>query len=280
MLISEALERTYGALASVSDAPHLDAQWLLLAVLGQKEVTWLLARGNEELPQAAARKFASLVAERASGRPLASVLGWWEFYGRRFMVNASVLVPRPSTEDLVEAALGYLRDHPARVVADIGTGSGCIAVTLALESGMRNQELSLIATDISPAALEIAQENALRHGVVDRIEFLHGDMLEPLRGRKIDLIVSNPPYLPAEALAEAGRSRDTSALRFEPSIALDGGHDGQDFTRRLLAASVPAFVEVTGGRVYFSSGAGAAASSPGAASSAPSAGLSSTPSTL
>ena len=272
MLISEALKAAAEQLQETSDASELDARWLLLQVLQEsetREASWLDAHGDEELTTVAEQHFRRLIDERATGRPLAYLLGWWEFYGRRFRITEDVLIPRPTTEQLVDETLDYLtttlrnvavkRGQPF-VVADVGTGSGCIAVTLALESGMRNQELRFIATDISPAALAVAQENARRHGVADKIEFIAGNMLIPLQGRSVDLIVSNPPYVPTRELSPEppgaqGKSDPSRAgLRFEPQIALDGGPDGQRFTKSLLNLAVPSLVEVTGGDVRQSLG--------------------------
>lgn len=263
--IAEALRQAQVSLQKISDAPRLDAERLLLFVLRKKEASWLYAHGEEELSEGQQREFERLVAERATGKPLAYILGEWEFYGRPFYVTPDVLVPRPATEELLEKALAHIQDD--MVVADIGTGSGVIAVTLALETqtpsssplsgGAQEKNSSLdkgrmggvsfIATDISPAALKVAKKNAQRHGVERMIEFLQGDMLTPLHDRKIDLIISNPPYLPAETLAEAGWTVNTVGLQFEPRAALDGGPDGQRFARQIAAANIPAWVETTGG---------------------------------
>ncbi|MEK7557136.1 MAG: methyltransferase, partial [Patescibacteria group bacterium] len=114
----------------------------------------------------------------------------------------------------------------------------------------RPDEVRFLATDISAAALDMAKKNAQRYGVADRIEFLQGSMLAPLTRRHIDLIVSNPPYLPAEALAKAGRAIDTLGLLFEPRIALDGGVDGQDFVQQIQQSEIPALVESTNGEIH------------------------------
>ena len=230
--IGEALRQGQLSLGDVSDAPSLDAQWLLLHVLGKKEASWLQAHGDEELSDKEECEYRKLVKRRGAGEPLAYILGYWEFYGRRFLVNKDVMVPRPSTEGLIDAVLPRLQE--GMVVADIGTGSGCIIITLALELA----NFQFLATDISPAALIIARKNARIHGVLDRIEFLKGNMLEPLKDKKIDLIVSNPPYVPTAEI-----------LPGEPALALDGGADGQRFTAQIKAGGIPAVVEVTGGVV-------------------------------
>lgn len=224
-------------LVVVSDAPELEAGWLL------EETT-----NPEQLER--------LVAERATGKPLAYVLGHWDFYGRTFAVTPDVLIPRPTTELLVEEALKILKKKSkalARplVLVDIGTGSGCVAITLLLEgSGWIKK---FYVTDISPAALVLAKKNAAQYGVLDKIEFLEGNLLEPFdfaQGKpKIDLIVSNPPYVPTAELERslASPTPDTLGLRFEPRIALDGGQDGQKFIEQIKTTGIPAVLEITGG---------------------------------
>jgi len=234
-LIKDLLQEVSRQLINISDAPELDARWLLAKVL-EKEDNWVLTHGDTPLSLEQQAKFAELAQERATGKPLAYILVEWDFYGRKFLMNTSVLVPRPETEDLVEAALNHIDKNGAQAVADIGTGSGCIAITLVLE----RPHLTVLATDISPTALETARQNAKRHGVLDKIEFLQGDTLKPLVGKQVDLIVSNPPYLPS---AEAKENK------FEPTIALDGGKDGQVFIDQIKASGRPAAIEVTGGTI-------------------------------
>lgn len=250
--IKSQIQKAQLQLTKISDAPHLDAAWLMLHVLGQKESSWLQAHGDEELDEESRAKYQGLVERRVAGEPLAYLMGYGGFYGRRFVLNDNVLIPRPSTEDLIDETLKVImemirsRSRRLLTVADVGTGSGCIAVTLALESPYIDR---ILATDISPAALIIARKNAQIHGVLDRIEFLEGNMLEPLKDKKIDLIVSNPPYLSAAALAKAGRAIDTAGLMFEPRQALNGGEDGQDFIRQIEASGITAIVEGTGGQI-------------------------------
>jgi len=247
MNISDALQTAYDRLASSSDAPELDARWLLGHVLGRDETSWLLAHSDEQLSSAAAYQYESLVAARAAGKPLAYMLGEWGFYGRYFWLNENVLIPRPETENLLVAALAYIREAPpfcaaradeSLVVADIGTGSGVIAITLLLEAPASH--IHIIATDISPDALQMARKNARRHGVEDKIEFIHGDMLSPLAGKQIDLIVSNPPYVPTHEINVA-----------DPLVAVDGGPDGRKFTRQLEGCSMPAVFETINGKIQW-----------------------------
>jgi len=237
-------------LRQVSDAPQLDAERLLLKVLAKPESSWLQAHDEDTLTAAQTSRFTDLVEARASGKPLAYLLGEWDFYSRTFYINEQVLIPRPSTEALIDAALRkieeLIRQDAKRplALADIGTGSGCIAVTLALEV---REKVSIMATDISQEALAVAKRNAQRHGVLDRIEFLHGTMLEPVAGRKIDLIVSNPPYVSTKEVVQAGTSVDTLGLCYEPPRALDGGPDGNMYLTQLRNSGIAAVLESAGG---------------------------------
>lgn len=235
---------------AVSDVPDMEAQRILLQVLGQEDGSWLIAHGEEAMSPADLTAMMKLTIERATGKPLAYVLGEWDFYGRTFMVDERVLVPRPETEGLVERALEWLAAHPeVRRVADVGTGSGVIAITLALELEERSPALEMVATDISPEALAVARENARRHGVLDRIDFLEGDLLEPLAGKQVDLIVSNPPYVPTAEVEAAANSPQTVGLTFEPQMALDGGADGRHYIQKITASGIPAVIEGLGGKI-------------------------------
>lgn len=255
MTIHDRLEGAAAALIGVSDAPHLDAERILLFTIGQSESSWLYAHGEMGLSAEQEDRCSRLVQERVGGRPLAYVLGEWDFFGRTFAIDEGVLVPRPETEALVQAALARIASlrrqlgRPVRV-ADIGTGSGCIAVTVALEAAA-DEVGQIVATDISGEALAVARQNAARHGVEGRIDFRQGDMLAPLRGALIDLIVSNPPYVPTAALAESVRqpTTHTAGLAFEPQVALDGGADGTRFIQELKGCGLPVVLEGPGGRV-------------------------------
>ncbi len=230
-----------------SDAPHLDAERILLAVTKKRDASFLLAHGEDPLDDQSLRQIRHMTALRASGMPLAYILGEAEFYGRTFLVTPDTLIPRPETEELIRQALAYAKQHqsPNIAIADIGTGSGVIAITLALEY----PSASLIATDISSAALAVARQNARAHGVEDRIEFLEGDMHHPLNGRVVDLIVSNPPYVPTDELQKAGDTIESRGLLFEPAIALDGGSDGQAFVQQITSLPIPSIIETTGGTI-------------------------------
>ena len=253
MTIHEAQQIIAASLRAISDAPDLDADRILLHVLNKQDASYLIAHSNEIISEQNLQTILDMVEKRKTGMPLAYILGHADFYGRTFLVTSDVLVPRPDTELLIDRALEYVKnnfsDKKEITIADICTGSGIIAITLALEL----PDTRLIATDISSAALEIAQQNAEKHDVADRIEFLQGDMLSPTSNKHIDLIVSNPPYLPAEALAKAGRAVETTGLLFEPRIALDGGEDGLKFVNQIIEFSqennIPAIIETVGGEI-------------------------------
>lgn len=197
---------------------ELDAELLLCEALGWSKEDF--ARQPEfPLSQSVRTEFVEMIRRRKHREPIAYIAGRKEFYKRSFSVNSNVLIPRPETEGLVDLALSILRDTPRPVIADIGTGSGCIAVTMALElSGAH-----VLATDISMEALEVAEENALRHRVSTRIEFMQGNLLLPLAQRRIDLIIANLPYVPDTEIAE------NPDLMHEPLLALRGKH-GPDST--------------------------------------------------
>ncbi len=218
-----------------SDSPALDAQVLLAHALGRPR-TWLLARPEAIPSPRDAQSFLGLLERAAAGEPIPYLIGAREFYGLDFIVTPAVLIPRPETELLVDKALGWLerqqtadrRPPPSAVrgprsVADIGTGSGCIAVALARFAS----HARIVATDISAEALEVAQANARKHEVVNRIEFFQGDLLEPL-AEPVNLICANLPYVPTPSLDSL------QVARSEPRLALDGGPDGLDLIRRLL----------------------------------------------
>ncbi len=215
-------------------SPRLEAE-LLLAHLLQRARPYLLAHPEASLTPEQAATYAAHIARRAGGEPLPYITGRVEFYGLDFTVTPAVLIPRPETELLVEEALVWLQDHPQATAADIGAGSGCIAVTLAVQT----PALRLIATDCSLAALSVARANAERHGVAVRITFLEGDLLAPLLA-PVELLVSNPPYV-----AEDEWDALPSSVRREPRAALLAGPEGLDALRRLLGQA-PEFLRSGG----------------------------------
>lgn len=211
-------------LALVSDTPALDAQALLAHVTG-KSVAWLLAHPEAILERASISFLEQAAALLAGGEPLPYVLGHREFYGLDFEVTSDVLIPRPETELLVEKALAWLVDHPAaQCVADVGTGSGCIGITVAVHV----PHLTVVACDRSLLALQVACRNAFRHNVSTFVHCFQGDLLSAVR-TQFDLVCANLPYIPTETLAFL------PVAAHEPRLALDGGFDGLDTIRRLLA---------------------------------------------
>lgn len=213
--------------------PALEVRMLLEHVL-QKPHAWLVAHDDEVLTQLQAETFQTLCAQRAGGEPLAYLIGWREFYGRRFQVTPAVLIPRPETELLVSLALEKLTalQHPANVI-DLGTGSGAIALTVALEGAPRKAlegqaNVVVTATDISPAALEIAAANAAR--LEAKVNFIQSDWWQAMPHPPFDLILSNPPYIRAE-----DSHLVQGDLRFEPSHALTDQADGLSAYRAICA---------------------------------------------
>lgn len=202
----------------------LDAEVLARHVLSWDRAT-LIAHGREPAPPGFAGVFDALIARRALREPVAQIVGHREFWGLDFEVTPDVLIPRPETEFVVEEALALAHEHPWRTAIDVGTGSGCIAVSIA--HGL--PDVHLTATDCSEAALAVAHRNAARHGVSDRISFIPTDLLHGVDG-PVDLIVSNPPYVPEPHAA----ALQTDVVRFEPRAALFGGADGLAIIRRLL----------------------------------------------
>lgn len=212
-----------------NDSNELDAQVILAHVLGHPR-TWLFAHLDNPLSALQIASTTQAFDAYQTGTPLPYIIGHWEFFGLDFDISKDVLIPRPETELLVEKAIRWLKDSPERrTVADIGTGSGVIAVSI----GMHMPDAHIIATDISHAALKVAQHNARKFHVHHRMDFLQCDLLpehiEPLPTEShFDLICANLPYIPTGALQHLpiyGR---------EPTIALDGGTDGLDLYRRLF----------------------------------------------
>jgi release factor glutamine methyltransferase len=206
---------------------RLEAQVLLGHVLSCPRIE-LVARSDEEPSDDQKARFRDLIRQRVEGWPVAYLVGRREFYLLPFEVTPAVLIPRPDTETLVLEALRLLKGQPSPRVLDLGTGSGCIAVSLAHQC----KGATVAAVDVSPDALEVARRNADRHGVADRVSFHQGDLFAPLpAGAAYDLIVSNPPYVtPTELAGLAPEVRD-----HEPRVALDGGPDGLAFYRRIAA---------------------------------------------
>lgn len=262
MDIRAALQEALTSLRAADVPSHTLAAELLLMHSLARDRTWLYTHPEAELDPAVAEKYFALVARRAAGEPTQYLTGHQEFWGLDFEVTPAVLIPRPETEHVIEVALERLGARGIKIdiatgapapqlrIADVGTGSGCIAVALAHEL----PHAEIIATDLSAAALAVAKRNAARHAVADRIQFLECNLLDGLGGHSsavlgarhavplpsagaeiefFDLIVSNPPYIARDAAAHLPREvRD-----YEPDAALFGGPGGAEFYARIIHQS-------------------------------------------
>ncbi|HKY51961.1 MAG TPA: peptide chain release factor N(5)-glutamine methyltransferase [Candidatus Limnocylindria bacterium] len=224
-------EARAAALARLRTSPDpgtaaLDADVLLAHVLGVEKAT-LYAHPERVLSPSESASFEALVARRGRGEPVAYLRGFKEFYGLRFRVDSRVLIPRPETEVLVDAARELIAGRAVTVV-DVGTGSGAIAVAIAAHE----PRVRVIATDASRDALAVAEANALACGVADRVELRAGDLLAPIVER-VDLVCANLPYLREDTVNEWVGER--ASLAFEPRVAVVAGPDGLDVIRRCVA---------------------------------------------
>lgn len=235
--VRSALRDGMAQLAAANTPSHaLAAELLLMHVLG-RDRAWIYAHPEPELSEQASGNFFELIARRASGVPTQYLTGKQEFWGLEFEVTPAVLIPRPETEHIIEVALrrldersGAKRQESLRI-ADVGTGSGCIAIALAKE--LPNAQI--LATDISADALKIALRNAGKHGVVRRVRFVQCDLFESQQGERhtFDLIVSNPPYIARAEERELARE----VREHEPEQALFAGATGTEIYARLIAQS-------------------------------------------
>lgn len=225
--------------ASGSESPRLDAELLLARRVGLDR-TRIVAYPEAPVGESAAAAYDTDLARREMGEPIAYIRGIKEFHGLAFVADPRALIPRPETERLVELAESEVvtrllaaprppGTRPVRVI-DIGTGSGPIAIALAVALRRRRMlgDVRIMATDLAPEALQLARENAVGHGVADRIEFIVADLL-PLDGELLDVVAANLPYIPSGVVDEL-----PVAASFEPREALDGGPDGLDVIRALL----------------------------------------------
>ena len=233
--------RTLLVAATARLGERADAEALLLHVLGQLR-SWLFAHADDVLDTDVQATFEALVARRAAGEPVAYLTGRRGFWTLELEVTPATLIPRPETELLVELALERLPRDMACRVADLGTGSGAIALAIASE----RPQAQVVATDASADALAVARRNAQRQGF-GNVRFVQGDWLAPLAGERFALIVSNPPYIEA---ADPHLARGD--LRYEPAAALASGADGLDDIRRIIA-DAPAHLEA-GGWLLFEHG--------------------------
>ena len=201
------------------DSAPLDAE-LLLSFIIKKEKEYLYTYPETTLNNKDIRRYQKLIKKRSAYYPIAYILGYKEFYGLKFEVNKHVLVPRPDTELLVDESLKVAK--PEDQVVEIGTGSGCIAISL-VKNGINN----IIATDISNKVLKVAKKNAKLHQVEDKIKFLKGDLLKPLKDTRIDILIANLPYL-------ANDYKKESSIKHEPNLALYSGKDGLNDYKELF----------------------------------------------
>jgi len=220
--IDQIIRQATQQLAAVSPSPRLDAEVLLMLVTGLAR-TALITRAQEPLLPEHEERLHALLTRRARGEPIAYLTGRREFWSLDLCVTPDVLIPRPETELLVEQTLVHIPEDAEWTVADLGTGSGAIALAIATE----RPHCRLIATDSSTAALAVARANATRLGIA-KVEFRHGEWLKPLAGMRFDVIVSNPPYVRAN-----DPHLTQGDVRFEPESALVAGADGLDAIRRI-----------------------------------------------
>ncbi|MGA7626594.1 MAG: peptide chain release factor N(5)-glutamine methyltransferase [Candidatus Acidiferrales bacterium] len=255
--VRAALKQGMARLRQARTPSHTLATELLLMHTLKRDRAWMYSHPEEVLDPGVAENFFALIARRAAGEPTQYLTGQQEFWGLQFEVTPAVLIPRPETEHVMEVALARLGERGIKIhmdngaprdslhVADVGTGSGCLAVALAYEL----PHAELYATDISAAALEVAQRNAARHKIADRIHFIHGDLLTPFAAadwsdaekinsepsgarnhQRFDVIVSNPPYISLDEADQLQREvRD-----HEPHEALFGGRSGAEIYGRLI----------------------------------------------
>jgi release factor glutamine methyltransferase len=210
------------------ESPRVEAELLLSTALACTRIT-LLTDSARPLEPAELARFKAMVVRRRRREPIAYILGRREFFGRTFKVDARVLVPRPDTEILVDVALRETRARDLYVRAlDLCTGSGCVVITLAKE----RPTSSFVAVDLSPDALAVAQENALRLGAYN-VAFAQGDLFGPVQDARFDLITANPPYVTTHEIT----TLDADVRDHEPHLALDGGEDGLDLVRRIVEAA-------------------------------------------
>ena len=245
---SAAIAAANARLAQVGvQSARLDAELLMAAAAGVSRAAII---ANAALIDAdVLDRFEAMVARRAAREPLAYIVGRREFFSLEFAVHPGVLIPRPETETVVEAALDFLRARPAASVLDIGTGSGAIAIAIAANAPAAR----IVAVDISKVSLEVAAENAARHRCEHRVVFREGDCFSALDADRtpFDLIVSNPPYIARPEIA----ALEPEVRDFEPRLALEGGSNGMDFYRKIavglarwLAPDGEAILEVGAGQ--------------------------------
>jgi release factor glutamine methyltransferase len=210
-----------------AEFPRLDTQVLLAHVLGCKRIDLYGLRYGETATDEVRQSFRALIRKRIEGCPVAYLVGRKEFFSLEFEVSPAVLIPRPDTESVVIECLRLAREVPKPAVLDVGAGSGAIAIAVARQ----HKGAGVTAVDLSAQALEVARRNAARHGVAERVRFLHGDLFGPIpAGERFEFIVSNPPYIAHEELPQL----PAGVRDYEPHLALDGGPGGFAVFDRLV----------------------------------------------
>lgn len=221
----------------ISETAALDTELLVCHVLGISKID-ILMEPNKEISDDKVKELRGLFERRAEGFPVQYLIGTEGFMGLEFNVTPSVLIPRPDTELLVEKIIELVDNRKGVHILDIGTGSGAITISLAYY--LKTAQLETV--DVSEEATEVARGNAEKNGVSDRVRFLNGDLFEPVKaGKKYDVIVSNPPYIPSEDIEDL----QVEVAVHEPRLALDGGLDGYDFYRRIIDEA-PAYLNEEG----------------------------------
>ncbi|MDO8705240.1 MAG: peptide chain release factor N(5)-glutamine methyltransferase [Sulfuricaulis sp.] len=239
--VGEALRQTVTTLTPTSPTPRLDAEVLVMYVCGFDR-GGLITQGHSALTHDQQPRLEKLLARRRQGEPIAYLTGWREFWSMELAVSPATLIPRPETELLVEKTLAHIPHDAEWTLADLGTGSGAIALALAKE----RPRCRVIATDISPEALDVARSNAAKFSLT-RVEFCEGRWLEPLAGMKLDMIVSNPPYVRA-----GDPHLKCGDVRFEPQQALIAGPDGLEAIHQIALHAQQSLKP--GGRLLFEHG--------------------------
>ncbi|MGI8812571.1 MAG: peptide chain release factor N(5)-glutamine methyltransferase [Pyrinomonadaceae bacterium] len=226
MTIAEALRYAARRLGESGVAEHAREANSLLRFITGRDRAFFVAHPERELTAGELSHFKNAVSRRAKREPLQYITGKQEFFGRDFLVTPDVLIPRPETEMLVQHAIEILRDNSDAVFAEVGVGSGCIAVSILAEC----TNATAAGLDISPTALAVAKRNATAYGVNQRLELLESDLFAAVNGRQFTLIVSNPPYVPLDDL----KTLQAEVSSFEPRVALTDGGDGLSIIRRII----------------------------------------------
>lgn len=227
--IGEIIEQTKQYLAKYDvSSPRLDAEILLCSILQQERI-YLYVNFDQPLQKSEVDLYRELVVRRVKGESIAYILGKKSFLNLELYVNTSVLVPRPETELLAEVAINFCKKHDGVSLLDIGTGSGTLAISIAYNC----PDVTVVAVDVSQDALTVAEKNAQKYEVMNRIDFMLSDVYDSIVGKKFDLIVSNPPYILSKEIKTLSKE-----VQKEPVLALDGGEDGLDIYRKIVGKAM------------------------------------------